>query len=338
MTAAGSVSAGIVRGLLAFARERGANASELARVAGVDPGALDDADGRVPFEAFIRLNRAAQAALSDPAFSLRFAEQVDMSEISILGLIMNASATMGEAFQQLQRFGRLAQELDTGAGGPGYELVSRRDGLWMVARHDPPPGFHEHFEMAFARLVCGPRRFLPKPHILEAHFTHAAPSYRAEYERVFQCPLTFSAPWNAMRVPPDLPAWPVAQHPRYVFGVLAERAGALMESIEAERTLRGRVERLLLPVLHTGEASAERVAAELGFSRQTLFRRLRAENTTFAAVLEGLRKRMALHYLAGRQATVNETAYLVGFSDPAAFSRAFKRWTGRNPRDVRRDQ
>jgi AraC-like DNA-binding protein len=48
----------------------------------------------------------------------------------------------------------------------------------------------------------------------------------------------------------------------------------------------------------------------------------------FAAVLDGLRRQLALHYLHGRKASVNETAYLLGFSEPAAFSRAFKRWTG----------
>nr|MDQ3744920.1 AraC family transcriptional regulator [Acidobacteriota bacterium] len=106
-------------------------------------------------------------------------------------------------------------------------------------------------------------------------------------------------------------------------------------SLENSKSTRGRVESLLLPVLHTGEASMDMIARKLGISRQTLFRKLKAEGVTFEQVLDGLRHQMALHYLNGKKVSVNETAYLVGFSDPASFSRAFKRWTGASPRTMR---
>ena len=86
-----------------------------------------------------------------------------------------------------------------------------------------------------------------------------------------------------------------------------------------------------MPILHTGDIGMDAIAAKMAVSRQTLFRRLKAEDVTFEKVLDELRHRLALHYLGGRKASVNETAYLVGFSDPAAFSRAFKRWTGKSP-------
>ncbi len=90
-----------------------------------------------------------------------------------------------------------------------------------------------------------------------------------------------------------------------------------------------------MPILHTGEVSVETIAGKLGTSRQTLYRNLKDEGVTFEQVLDALRHRMALDYIASRKVSVNETAYLVGFSDPASFSRAFKRWTGKSPRDWR---
>ena len=73
------------------------------------------------------------------------------------------------------------------------------------------------------------------------------------------------------------------------------------------------------------------VATELRLTRPTLLRRLKAEGTTFATVLDELRRKIAMEYLSAGNHSVKETAYRVGFSDPAPFSRAFKRWTGKSP-------
>jgi AraC-like DNA-binding protein len=123
--------------------------------------------------------------------------------------------------------------------------------------------------------------------------------------------------------------------PRYVFGILSEHAEALLRELESAKTIVGRVESLLMPVLHTGQANIDTVAGKLGLSRQTLYRKLKAEGLTFETVLDQLRHRLALDYLSGRKVSVNETPYLVGFADRAAFSRAFKRWTGSGPGALR---
>src|SRR5205823_2598210 len=126
----------------------------------------------------------------------------------------------------------------------------------------------------------------------------------------------------------------IALLPRYVFGVLSEHAEALLKSLESAKSTKGRVESLLVPILHKGDVSMDAIAAKLGVSRQTLFRKLKADGTTFEKLLDDLRHKMALHYLSGKKVSVNQTAYLVGFSEPAAFSRAFKRWTGTNPSSI----
>lgn len=330
-----TTSAGVVRGLIAFAASRGADRRGLARRAGIGSVDLEDQDNRIPLAKYMTLMREAQTMCGDPALALHFGEAVDMSEVSIVGLIMNASATMGDAFVQMQRFGQLALEVEGVSEGPRFALASRDGQMWMEDRRANPNAFPELTEGAFARLVCGPRRFLPQPHVLEVCLTHPAPSHAAEYARIFQCPVTFSSEWNAMRVDPRIATWPVALQPRYVFGVLTERADGLLRELRESKTVRGRVEAALLPILHTGDTGADAVARAMGVSRQTLFRRLKAEGATHGQVLDALRHRMALRYLHGKAASVNETAYLVGFSDPAAFSRAFKRWTGQSPRDAR---
>jgi len=101
------------------------------------------------------------------------------------------------------------------------------------------------------------------------------------------------------------------------------------------RPFRADVERRLEPLLASGDVRIDRVARELGCSRQTLYRRLKAEGATFEQLLDGLRRRLALRFVGEQGLSVKESAYRVGFSDPAAFSRAFKRWTGSSPRAMR---
>lgn len=101
------------------------------------------------------------------------------------------------------------------------------------------------------------------------------------------------------------------------------------------------VDRHLEPLLASGPIHIEEVARALGFSRQTLHRRLKAEGATFEQVLDALRRRVALRLIREEGVAVKEASWRLGFSDPAAFSRAFKRWTGKSPsamRDARRDK
>jgi AraC-like DNA-binding protein len=98
---------------------------------------------------------------------------------------------------------------------------------------------------------------------------------------------------------------------------------------------RGEVERRMEPMLASGPVRIDEVARALGCSRQTLYRRLKAEGVTFAELLDDLRHRLALRFVREQGLSVKESAYRLGFSDPAAFSRAFKRWTGKSPSEAR---
>jgi AraC-like DNA-binding protein len=333
--AAPTVGAGFARGLLTFAVSRGADRAALLAAAGLGERDLDDQDARVPFASYVALMRAGKAMSGDPALALHFGEAVDIADMSIVGLLGQAAESMLDALAQLNRYVRLVVEAGGGAGRDRFELQRDAGGLWVVDTRPFPNQFPELTESAFAQIVCSMRKVVGWPFVKAVEVTHADPGYAAEYRRVLGAPVTFGAPRNAMRFDEAWASHKLGLLPRYVFGVLSERAETLMRRLEASGTTRGRVESLLMPVLHTGGTGMNAVAARMGVSRQTLFRKLKAEGTTFEALLDELRHRLALAYLGEAKLSVNETAYLLGFSDPAAFSRAFKRWTGRSPRSVR---
>ena len=331
-----TVSAALVRRFLDFADARGAAMDALVERCRINEADLEDPDNRVPFSLYVALVRAAKALCSDPALPLHFAEAVDMSEFSVVGMLTYASETMMEAFEQLNRYGQLVTEVDVVEGGR-FVLESRNDELWLVDTRRDPNAFPELTETTFTRLICGPRRFLPRPSVLRAQVTHSQPAHSGEYDRIWQCPIDFGSHRNAIQLDPTIPSHRVALQPRYVFGILNRHAETLLAELEKSTTTRGRVERLLVPILHKGDVGMEKIAAKLALSPRTLLRRLTNEGVTFEKVLDELRHAMALDYLRERRTSVNETAYLLGFSDPSAFSRAFKRWTGRTPAQFRQE-
>jgi AraC-like DNA-binding protein len=137
--------------------------------------------------------------------------------------------------------------------------------------------------------------------------------------------------WQQAFAPPAAP--PKERKASPLLALLGQVASAL--SAPQARCFRKEVEDAIEPLLATGGATIDQVARQLGMSRQTLYRRLKAEGVTFEEILEAKRRSIAIRLLGIERASVKSATYRLGFSDPAAFSRAFKRWTGISPSDFR---
>ncbi len=141
--------------------------------------------------------------------------------------------------------------------------------------------------------------------------------------------------WKALKLD-RVPKRPSAPRRSPFTALLVEMAKAFEGRIAPRKSaFQSEVERRMEPMLASGPVRIDRVARELGCSRQTLYRRLKEEGVTFVELLDGLRRRLALRLVREQGLSVKEAAWRLGFSDPAAFSRAFKRWTGTCPREAR---
>ena len=99
--------------------------------------------------------------------------------------------------------------------------------------------------------------------------------------------------------------------------------------------LRTKVENAISSLLPHGRVLVEDVARRLGMSERTLARKLLDEGLNFTEILQQLRRDLAIRYLDDRKLHISKIAWLVGFHEVSAFTHAFKRWTGKTPREMR---
>ena len=327
-----SVSAGYAKALFDLAIEKGADPDALLIEAELGVDAFENAHARIAFPKYKKLMHSAKNLSGEPALALYFGAQISFDQLSLVGLISRAAPTMEDAFTQLNRYGRLIVEVE-GVGDKGrFQIVRRDNKTWIDDCRMHPNSFPELTESTLGRFVCGVNRFFPdRKYYRSAQVSHAQPAYSELYEELLGIPVEFDCACNAMEIDPSLLELKLNPRCNYVFGVLRRQADDLLADLKATQTVRADVESRLIPGLHTGDVSLASVAAEMGKSEQALYRALKAENVGFREILDDLRERLAVDYLRGGKVTVNEVAYLVGFSDPSAFSRAFKRWSGESP-------
>lgn len=287
--------------------------------------ALDDDVPRVRLRAFWD---AVVKTTGESGLGLRLAEQVRPENYEIFGNLIAASATLGEAALRATRLIRLATstvQLSFHHDGDRvsfsfeavHELMHREGIEFMVGAMG-----------VISQRIAG-RTLLP----IEVHFTHPAPPDLTHHQRLFGAPIHFESSSNGIVFDGALLDLPVQSRDLGLSAALQRQADALMDK-KPVRGFKADVRAALAIELRGGEPSAERVAASLAMHPKTLTRRLRTEGTTFRRLLDEVRLRLAERYLRQPGLSVEEVAYLLGYSEGSAFHRAFRRWTGRAPRSA----
>lgn len=330
-----TVSTTYLQGVVDFAITRGIGRRSLLVRAGVSDADLAAVDARHPVEHLIALLHAGAYLADDPAFALHFGQYVPCDQVSLAAPLGRAASNVVEALALVNRYTPLSIDLPALGGADRYGFARDGAGLWLCDNR-PADTWPEITELVFSRMVQGIRRVQRTDVVRAIHVRHAAPAHGATYEAVFGVPVHFASGKNAILLDPSYEFTQLTPGPAHVTRVLARHADAQLVALSQQRSCRGRLEAELRAVLHTGEVSVEQMARRMAMSRQTLYRRLKAEGVTYEQVLEALRCEVATAALRDEAMPVREAAMRVGFADPAAFSRAFKRWTGRNPSEVAR--
>jgi AraC-like DNA-binding protein len=329
-----TVSAGLPLGTLQAARAFGLDAEALMRAAGLREEDLQDVDGRVPTEAYLTLLDALEAQTEVPDFGLRWGERIRPEVLGAVGYAMSAAATLEDALRCILRFGRLLHE----EAMPWLEVTElhlrvARPLRPRLARMVHPTGNAMLSILTLARSLTGVATLRP----LRVQLQHPRPAHAAQYEAVFDCPVEFGAETTGITLPASAARLPLVKADPHLHAYLSRHAEGLLGRLPNGSTeaLADHVRSLLTDTLRAGEPSQAEVARRLALGERTLQRRLKEERTTFAQLLEETRRELAGLYLEEQRLAVYEVALLLGYAEPSAFHRAFRRWTGQTPQEFR---
>jgi AraC-like DNA-binding protein len=296
--------------------------------ADVDPRQLDDCCARLSLAAFEGVKRVALATSGDEALGLHVLSPTSFASFDVLAHLTSHAATLGESLKAVARYARIYCE------GATLTLSESRETavLRIEMRRNSDAGFRMSAELAMSGILYLTRRFVgPRAQPRRVCFPYEAPSYRAEYTRVFGGAERFGQAFTGIELKRSwLKCTQLYSNPE-LCQILTQQAERELRRVTRSSGFAARVAEQLASADPASLPNMQDVARRFGISARSLRRRLHDEDITYNMLAEHALATFAKRMLEAG-GSIQATAYSMGFSAPAGFHRAFKRWTGLTPK------
>jgi AraC-like DNA-binding protein len=329
------LSVRVVRGIAEAVEQAGVSQARWFSAARFDGGLLDSPDASVSRGDVYRMCEVAMDLTHDPALGLHWAERLSATTFNPISSLIAHSDTLRLGFESLFKFHRLLSDQ------PSFHLAEHGDTVtlrYLTLTNEGSAIQRFSSEMLVTGVVRMIRTFSPHAPVDRVCFEYPAPEYQPEYTRAFEGPVHFDQPFTGVVFDRAL-----------MDAVSPHKDGDVHEALRAiaERRILGvtqrapfslRVRERLVQHGPARRTDMSAVARSLGLSARSLRRRLAAEGKSYNTVVNEALAIIAKHFLRNKQLTIQEAAYEMGFADTSTFHRAFKRWTGMTPTEVREEQ
>lgn len=316
-----------------FINEHGGDIDLVFGEAGVDPNCIGNPTIGMCLKSFCGLFESASSNTQNDNFGLWFGNQFQPDDLGLWGYAAISSPTLGNALNNLIDLFRYHQQCSmlrlTATNERWCQLEYQvRDPHIVARRQDAELSLGMFFNLF---RECMGRNWHPE----EVYFEHPKPENSKEHERAFNAPVFFSQKFNAIVFDPSI----LEKHMPNPDLKLMSITRACLETLHTDtpfnQNLTDKIRNLIRIKLADGYPSLEQIAESLYMSTSAIQRNLAWEGLSYTDLVEEVRKSLAEMYFRQRNLSLSEIAYLLGYSELSAFSRAFRRWTGHSPREYR---
>jgi AraC-like DNA-binding protein len=328
----GTVSTRMCQFIVFGAAAQGVPPEQLLRDAALRSDQLTDPDGRVSRASEVQLWEGAVRLTGNDDFGLHLAKMVSASDLGGVGFAVRSSRTLGEAYERAARYLALVnQDIELQTLSVSGDVVALRH---VPPTHLLPP--RQAIECFMALLFLVGQRGIGADFVLRAlHLRHPRPPRMDEHLRLFGVTPCFGAPHDELLFEHRLLDLPQREAEPALGSILDRHLHELLQQLPPRANFLDRVRAAVIGALQNGEPSLDELAQRLHMSRRSVQRRLQQEGTSIKDLTAVLRAELATRYLQEPNESVGEIAFLLGFSEPSTFHRAFKRWTGMTPAQYR---
>ncbi|MGY2375656.1 AraC family transcriptional regulator [Pseudomonas sp. SDO524_S393] len=321
-----TISIHLVREALLQSCEPGAATAEALNKVGIDPALLDQPDARVPATAYARLWRLLARRLDDEFFGM------DPRKLKSGSLAFLCHASMAQP--------TLAASLETGLGFLSLMLermpaqLVRQQSLAEIVLLEPEPEPKRAFTyFAYWMIVHGVACWLAgrRIPILAIELRGPQPDFCDDYQVMFSDNLRFDRPRTRMIFSADCLDLPIKRSAEELKRFLAHAPANILVKYRDPDSFAARIKHDLRQMPPDTWPETEGLAASLCISASTLRRRLAEEGQTYQGLKDGVRKELAIVWLAEPQISFADIATRLGFADTSSFYKAFRKWSGSNP-------
>ncbi len=326
-----SVSVTVLSQMFLYLASLGVDTDEYLRSLGIEPESVRPPDARIPLETYLLIQDEAARYVNDPCLGLHMGEFAEAGSWSILGYLMMNCKTLGEAFEKSARYSRIIGNLIEAKAELRFNKIKI---IYFTPPHAPEMSRH-CFEAAFSSTVHL-MRTLTGANLspLEVTFTYPEPESTAEYRRVFCCPVLFGQKQNSITIEFNIIFTPILMANPALLAYFEKYAQDFLAELDRKNEYTQAVTKIILSRLDDEALSINKVAREMAVSVRTLQKRLEMEGVVFSDLLRDIREQLAKKYLRENY-SVEQITYLLGFSEPSVFRKAFKKWSGVTPREYR---
>lgn len=327
------ISVAATNGLLDAIRAAGADPDQILRTLELDGSVLSDAERFIPCSIFAAILEEAARITGDHCFGLHFGDRFNPKNIGPLAYVVLNSPTIAVADEQIGRYLRLYNQ----AVRVSRAIKGERAYLQYVFcdLEIESPRQQNEYGMALRlhtiRMMMG-SEWTP----LEVQFAHQAPDEISEHQRIFGAPVLFGYQTNSLVIESEFLTRQVPAADPRLYQIIKRYLEGILKEMPADRGVLAPVRRVIAESMRDGDPNLARVAKKMAVSRRTLQRQIKEHGTEFKNLVDDTRRQFALSYLKDGRNTLTEIAFLLGYSEASAFSRAFKRWTGATPLAYRR--